>query len=339
MDVRCNTHPGTPALAPCSRCGRSFCDPCLPALVEGLCACAGCADAERAQAGRPWGFAAVVLVCCATASFAFARAEAQKLGQPTWELYGLAFLLAFAFSGFTVSRKRVGLRVEPRQPGDLPEDGRAAAGGPYRALARRVVTRRLPPVSGRLTAFALLMSFGLCALAVPFAMHLPRWVEAEIVFAAGWAIWTALLAAILYRGDNVADDHRFAPSLWMTKKGTPGAPGAPRALPSRPSGVSWFEGIDIAGSDGEGCVLAIGAVILAGAAILTAWLLVELVIPALFSLAYLLLIRALKVATSDATGCAGDLSRSIRRGSLYASVFMGPLFVLAWIVHVVAGRT
>ncbi len=71
------------------------------------------------------------------------------------------------------------------------------------------------------------------------------------------------------------------------------------------SGGSWFDGLggigDLGGlgDAGEGCLFIIGAVVLAGGAVLMAWLLVELVIPALFTLAYLLIIRALRLATND----------------------------------------
>jgi hypothetical protein len=342
---RCDTHPEATALAPCSRCGRPFCDPCLTAMVEGLCACEGCADTERGRAGRPWGFAAVVLVVCATASFAFARAEIRATGEPSWALYGLAFLIAIAFAGFIVSRKRGGLRVVPRQPGEGglngPGEEARGAGGPYRQAFFRAGPRRLPPVSGRLTAFALVLSFAFCALAAPFALHLPRWVEVEIVFAAGWLVWTGVLAALLYRGGRVADDHRFDPSNWFRREG-PTSSGGARRGGGGGSGGGWFDGLqigDIGGVDGEGCLVVLGALLLAGGAILTAWLLVELVIPALFTLTYLLLIRALKVATNDSTGCQGNVSASATRGVLYATLFMGPLLALAAAVHLVARRS
>jgi hypothetical protein len=277
-------------------------------------------------------------------SFAFARAEVRATGEPSWELYGLASVFALAFAGFVVSRKRTGLPVGRREAGEMLEDARGQD-GPYRQMARRVVPRRLPPVSGRLTAFALLMSFVFCALAAPFAMHLPRWVEAEIVFGAGFFAWTGVLATILYRGRRVADDHRFDPSLWFTKakkKEEKEAPKARKAKPVAASGSSsWLDLPDLGGigDAGEGCLILIGAILLAGAAVLTAWLLVELVIPALFTVAYLLLIRALKVATNDNTGCAGDLPRSIGRGALYASMFVGPLLMLVLLVHLVARRS
>lgn len=334
--MQCDTHPDAPALASCSRCGRPFCDSCLPALVERLCACAGCANAARARTGRPWGFAAVVLVASLTGSFAFARAEAQATRTPSWEIYSLACVLAVAFAGFIVARKRVGLSVEPREPGHEPEDARRA--GPYRQMARRVVARRLPPVSGRLTAFTLIMCFGFCALTTPFALHLPRWIETEIVFAACWFVWTAVLAATLYRGTKIADDHRFAPALWFRKE-KPVAQVAQGEQPARASGGGWNWG-DIGDvGDGEGCLVLLGAILLAGGAVLTAWLLVELLIPALFTLAYLLLIRALKRATNDESGCAGDLPRSLGRGALFASIYVGPLLLLAALVHLVARRS
>lgn len=334
---RCDTHAEVGALAPCSRCGRHYCDPCLSALIEGRVACEGCRGAEEAKGGRPWGFAAVVLAACGLGAFGLARTELRHSGQPSWALYGLAGVFALAFAGFIVSRKHATLRVERREPGDVTEE----AGMPYRQVGRVVKKPRLPPVSGRLTAFTLLMCLAFSALAAPFATHLPRWVEAEIVCGASWVVWTAVLTSILYRGGKVADDHRFEPSLWFAKPTAPRPPGS-RGKKVKPAKRSWFDGIGDIGSigdAGEGCVILIGALLLAGAAVLTAWLLVELVIPALFTLAYLLLIRALKVATNDDVGCAGDLARSVRRGALFATLFVGPLLVLVALVHLVARKS
>jgi hypothetical protein len=337
MRSACDTHPDVSSLTACSLCGRPFCDPCLPALVDGLCACAGCARSERAQTGRPWGFAATVLVACGLGSFAFARANLAPDG-PAWEVGVIAVVLAVGFAGFIVSRKRTGGgKVEVREPGHEPEDARPVSRvTPYRQAARRALARRLPPISGRLTAFTLLMCCGFCALTMPFALHLPRWVEAEIVFGASWFVWAAVLTNTLYRGERIADDHRFEPSLWFLES-KPGPAGVRAESGGEKSGGGWGS-IGNIGDIGEAAVL-LGAILLACAAVLTAWLLVELVIPALFTLAYLLLIRALKLATNDGTGCRGDLGRSLRRGALFATLYVGPLLVLAAIIHLVARKS
>ncbi len=361
MDSQCDTHPEVASLANCSRCGRPFCDPCLPSLVDGLVACAGCAGMERAQVGRPWGFAGAVLVATGLGSFAFAKAELRASGEPSWFVYGLAALISIGFAGFVVSRKRAGLRVEPREVGEVSDEEARDAAGPYRQMARRTVVLRLPPVSGRLTAFTLLMCLVWSSLAAPFAMHLPRWVEAEIVLLVSWLAWAGVLAFVLHRGGRISDDHRFGPSLWFLKKKAASRAPAPQDSETKAAnrknkkdkkkkdkkssgGGSWFDGLsgigDLSGlgDAGEGCLFIVGAILLAGGAVLMAWLLVELVIPALFTLAYLLIIRALKLATNDDT-CQGDLPRALGRGALFATLYLGPLFLLVVLVHMVARKS
>lgn len=350
---RCDTHPEVKALAPCSRCGRPFCNECLPSLIDGLVGCAGCAAMERAQKGRPWGFAGAVLVATGLGSFAFAQAEIKRTGEPSWALYGMAALISIGFAGFIVSRKRTGLRVEPRDTSEVSDEEARDAAGPYRQMARRSVVRRLPPVLGRLTAFTLLMCLLWSSLAAPFALHLPRWVEAELVLGVSWIAWVLVLTFVLHRGARVSDDHRFGPSLWfLKKKEKDAAPTQPKKKRGKKEkkgsassgGGSWFDGLsgigDLSGlgDAGEGCLFIVGAIILAGGAVLMAWLLVELVIPALFTLAYLLIIRAIKLATND-DSCKDDLPRAFGRGALFATLYMGPLIALVVLVHLVARKS
>jgi hypothetical protein len=289
--------------------------------------------------GRPWGFAAMVLLTGGAASLALARAEAKHGDEPSWVFYGLAMVLMLGVSGFIVSRKRKGLETEPRQSGSMIEvEEPAQGGGPYRAMARRRFIPRTPPLSGRLTALALMLCFVFTALAAPFAMHLPKWLEAEIVLGAWWAVWAIALSVILYRGTRVSDDHRFSPSISL---GDFGGGGGTRRSSSSSSSSSWFDGlsgIGDLGDAGEGCLYLIGAILLAGAALLVAWLLVELIVPTIFTLAYLLLIRALQVVTNDRHGCKGIATRAAGYGALWATIYIVPLAVVVLVVHVIARK-
>jgi hypothetical protein len=312
-------------------------------LIEGRAGCAACGNDAAMHRGRPWGFAAAVLLTGGAASLALARAEAKKGDEPSWFFYGLAMVLVLAISGFIVARKRKGLETEPRQSGSMIEvEEPAQGGGPYRAMTRRRFIPRTPPLSGRLTALALMLCFAFTALAAPFAMHLPKWVEAEIVLSAWWIVWAISLGVILYRGTRVSDDHRFAPSVSLSDFG--GGRGARRSssrTSSSSSSAGWFDGlsgIGDLGDAGEGCLYVIGAILLAGAALLVAWLLVELIIPTVFTLAYLLLIRALQVVTNDRHGCKGIPSRAAGYGALWATIYIVPLAVVVLIVHAIARK-
>jgi hypothetical protein len=205
-------------------------------------------------------------------------------------------------------------------------------------MAQRRLIRRAPPLSGRLTALALMLCFVFTALAAPFAMHLPKWLEAEIVLGVWWVVWAIALSVILYRGTRVSDDHRFSPSISL---GDLGGGGRTKRSSSSSSGTGFFDGLSGVGDladGGEGCLYVIGALLLAGAALLVAWLLVELIVPTLFTLAYLLLIRALQVVTNDRHGCKGIPVRSAGYGSLWATIYILPLVVVVLIVHAVARK-
>ena len=94
-------------------------------------------------------------------------------------------------------------------------DSRVSAETPVQrpSLAKRV---RLPRLSGRASAAWLVVCFVLTAVLIPMALRLPRWVEFEIVLAAWWAIWLAVLTRLLYAGQRVADDHQMRePRNWF----------------------------------------------------------------------------------------------------------------------------
>jgi hypothetical protein len=339
--ARCEEHPETPAFGRCSRCDRALCDACLPNLIEGEIACAACATVALANAGRPWAFAGAILVTFGTGAFALARAEAKSTGTSSWFLYGLAGAIVLGVVGFVLSKPRQRFRVEPRASGvEAPPDG--PPHGAYRQAAHRRFVPRVPPLSGRLVALALLLSCAFTALAAPFTMHLPTWVEAEIVLGAWWVTWTATLAVLLYRGRPVADDHRFSPAFWFGGGDEKNPASGPKAgtgavAPEKKSSGRWHDGLSGVG-DGEGCAYVLGAILIAGAAVLLAWVLVELVVPAVFTLAYMLLIRALKRATNDTHGCKGEALRSLGYGALWSALYVVPIAVVVVLVHAVARK-
>lgn len=178
----------------------------------------------------------------------------------------------------------------------------------------------IPRASARRLTIGILAALGFTAATVPFAFHLPRWVEAELVVAAWWTIWSIVLAVIAYRGAKVADDHRPGSGrvVELTSKGTS----------KWSSKWSWiFEGA----SDPEGCALALLILAVVGVALLGAWLVVELVAPAVFIVAYRGVVRAL--AKAHAANTRGNVVRSTLSGMGWAALGTAPLAVLVAIVH------
>jgi hypothetical protein len=80
-------------------------------------------------------------------------------------------------------------------------------------LGRRLQTLKslrravyLPRRSGVQSFLVLLLCMGITALVVPMALHLPAWIDAEVVIAAWWVIWCIALTLFLHRGWLVTHD-------------------------------------------------------------------------------------------------------------------------------------
>jgi hypothetical protein len=177
--------------------------------------------------------------------------------------------------------------------------------------------RRLEPItkaSAKRLTIGVLAALVFTGAAIPFAVHLPRWIEVELVIGLWWAMWSVVLAVVAYRGAQVDDDH--------VPGGGPIVDMSPSDAPLKPK-WSWLEGL----ADPEGCLI----LLVVGVAILGAWLVVELVVPAVFLLAYRGVMLAL--AKAHAANSRGDALRSTLSGVSWAALHTAPLAVLVAIVH------
>jgi hypothetical protein len=66
-------------------------------------------------------------------------------------------------------------------------------------------------LSGKATAFGLVMAFLITAILIPAVLRLPTWIDYEIVLVVWWGIWMAVLTTLLHQGKRVADDHQLPP--------------------------------------------------------------------------------------------------------------------------------
>ena len=89
--------------------------------------------------------------------------------------------------------------------GAVPERSRRLplAASPYRGAPPKAWT---PRTSARRTALVMSACLVFTGAAVPFALHLPRWVEMEVVLAGWWLIWTVVLTVVARRGAELVDD-------------------------------------------------------------------------------------------------------------------------------------
>ncbi len=233
-----------------------------------------------------------------------------------------------------LSAQKPGPEVTARAEDDEDDAEHAFDGtrSPYRGRIRRAVSRVAPQVSGATTALVLIAAFATSAVLLPFGLHLPRWIEAEIVIGVWWAVMTGMLSVLLYRGYRLRDDWVYF-SPWNrpaapddTAKASPKAKGG--ALEN--SGTGCADGCSAA--DGEGALIAI----VVGAALAlvfgAAWILVEVAMPLTFFLIYVIVLRAIgRVARTQ--GCEGDLVRSLGRGMLWSTVYLLPLVALTFLIH------
>jgi hypothetical protein len=204
---------------------------------------------------------------------------------------------------------------------------------PRPSLARRV---RLPRLSGKASAAWLVVCFVLTAVLIPMTLRLPRWVAFEVVLAAWWLIWLAVLTRLLYVGQRVADDHQMSePRPWFSSA-------KPRAKPKKQDPNSaWWDGFfwGSLGFDSEavavGCLIVIGLIVLVG----LVWLLIEVAIPLMLFVLYFVTRGMLARVINDRHHCRGRLGRALAVAFLWATVYTAPLAAAVWFVHYVQQKS
>lgn len=257
-------------------------------------------------------FAAVFFAVAASLVIAAARWMAPRdAGFDAWLLVAL---LGFAVCAVTAWIAAAGpsRSATPPPPPAQPLGAESAYRGAAPPSAPVVVA------SARRTTALLLATLAFTAAVVPFALHLPRWIEAEVVMVTWWIAWSSVLGVLAYRGHTLHDDH-VRESAFAT-------------MPAKPK---WTWAGDVLGavSDPEGCVLAIAFVVVAGIAFAGAWLVVELLAPAVFLVAYRGVVRALaRVSASETRGRA---LRSTLVGLTWATAYTAPLAAVVALGHLV----
>lgn len=178
---------------------------------------------------------------------------------------------------------------------------------------------RLPSISGTWSAAILVLCFALSAVLLPVAAHLPRWVEFELVLVVWWLVWTVAIAWMLYRGCAIADDMPVpkGPSLGTGEWSTPDL-----------TSCLWPDPFY---ADGCGTALVVvGALIMIAAGI---WLAVEILIPGVGFLLYLLIRGMMARAVSDRRDCQGSVLRAAIWGMAWATLYTAPLALTVLAVH------
>ena len=280
-----------------------------------------------------------IVLACTFVAFAlgllFLLAQLQGAdGRPLLPLAAIVIAAGIAgVLGFVAARAGGGAAGTPKvvwSGGPAPPVAPPAASSPYRGAAPAVWTRR---TSARRTALVMSACLVFTGAAVPFALHLPRGVEMEAVLAGWWLVWALVLTVVARRGAALVDDHALVIRL-------PSSPTrrAARAASDPPEGArsSWwttiFDVLTLA-SELEVIVLVIAPLaIVLGVALAGAWLVIEVVAPVLFAMAYFGVVRALR----HAAAYRGSTVRASAVGAGWATAYVAPIAVVVWLVHLVA---
>ena len=210
------------------------------------------------------------------------------------------------------------------RPAPLPSATSAYRGAPPKAWAPRTSARRTALVMSACLVFT--------GAAVPFALHRPPWVEMEAVLVGWWLVWAVVLAVVARRGAELVDDHELVIRVPWSPASAPSSRKAPRGEAPAPRRSSrWSKIADLLSfpSDLEALVFVVALAIVLGVALAGAWLVIEVVAPAVFALAYFGVVRALRRAAEY----RGSTVRASLVGAGWATAYVGPIAVLVWAVH------
>jgi hypothetical protein len=197
---------------------------------------------------------------------------------------------------------------------------------------------RLARLSGKATASWLIFFFLLIALLIPGVIRLPLWLDFEIVLAVWWVVWLAVLTRLLYTGQRVAADHQLgAPRNWFSTTTPAPNPKKDRLDIRKPnsSQTGWggWGNIGFGVGDAEGCFYVLAFIVAVIVLVALIWFLVEIAIPVLFFLLYLVVRGMLAHVINDRHRCRGSIGRAVTWGLVWSTFYTVPLTGVVWFVH------
>lgn len=237
----------------------------------------------------------------------------------------LGGIVTVMVGGWMACRPRPVPATIVRAPAPLVEPRVAIEASPYRGALPPAMTETPVRASSRATAIVVVACLAFTAAIVPFALHRSRWVELEMVLAGWWLVWAVVLSWVARRGAVFADDHTFAITSPFTSV---------RRWAKKPADWTFSFGDLLAGlSDIDGLVLLVVLPVLLPIVFFAAWFVVELVVPVLFFVAYIGVVRALR----HAAAYRASPERAVLGGVAWATAYVAPLAVVVWICHLCFG--
>jgi hypothetical protein len=317
-DRPCAVHADAAAEVRCWSCARPMCRECWTQSVDGAPWCDGCVALLEEPTPVVLYVAASVVAAGIVGLAAFKLIDDRDAA---WIVWGIGAALIGA-TAYRIHRKAEGARSERKVVAVPAEVAAPAMTSAYRGHLRRAIRNVSPPISGAAAALLVLVVLALTAGLIPAVLRFSAFVEWQLTIGAWWLVWSATFGTLLFRGWRVAQDTHAMGTMWSQGKG------CGVEMPSL-DGCNFGHGC----SDPEGCLGAIGMLIVAGLALIFAWLLVELVLPVIFVAAYWLVVRGLIRVANDHHGCEGDALKSVAWGAIWALLYTAPLAALVWLGH------
>ena len=309
MTDRCANHPVRDAVAICASCGRALCETCWRRTVDRQPWCETCIHRLKSS-GRNVAVAVLFVLLSTSAASILWRGEMTRhrvLGPLFWITYSALTVIGGVWFG-TRKPGPVHARVEMRGAAAADDRQLAEVRKPVNTSIARSLNLVASPLSGQWTSTLLIACMVAVALAVPRLLHFQRWLEAEWVVLIWWSLWVTLLTFLLYRGWRISDDHVLAlpQNLWADDETNHENHGT--------VGKLLRSGCDP--TLGLGCGEVGAAAFIVGILFFVAWMVVELIVPCLFFLAYFLVRSSLARIANDRHGCELDQDLFLRRGQL-----------------------
>ena len=155
--------------------------------------------------------------------------------------------------------------------------------------------------------------------------------DVEFVLLGWWFLWTGALAYLLHTGSRVSDDHQLPPARnWFS------------ALKGTNSGTSNAATgcLDLSslGFEAEGCMVGVGVVVAIVLLFVGAWFLIEIALPMVAFVMYVLLRSMLAKVANDRHQCKANVIYAVCWGAFWATLYTAPLALLVWVVHLVQAK-
>ncbi len=189
---------------------------------------------------------------------------------------------------------------------------------PYRGRLRTAVDAAkafATPVDASTSATVLSVVVGgamlTASLLVSSLLHLPGWVEVELVLGLLWVIGVAVFTGMLWRGSRLEDDRRAHGLTW----------GSPLS--------DQLENFPL-----PGClpVESLVLLVLVLGAFAASFVFIDLLLPALFLVIYYSVFAGVGRVVNDRHGCKGRPLRALLWGAFWTTLYVAPVAIIVGLV-------